>query len=50
MVPKSIRILLTVIAGLSVVSAIVLALCARDLKTAIILIKDMKECEDENEE
>ena len=50
MVPKGINVLLTAIAGLSITLAVIVALSAQDIKTAMILIKDMRECEDENEE
>ena len=50
MIPKVLQVLLTVIAGLSIILVVIVALSARDLKNAMILIKDMRECEDEGEE
>ena len=50
MVPKAVHVLLTAIAGLSITLAVIVALSARDIKTAMILVKDMKEYEDKNEE
>ena len=49
MVPKSARILIGVITTFSITTAVIVALCARDLKNAMLIIKDFKEYEDENE-
>ena len=49
MVPIPARILIGVIAALSIATAVIMALAARDIKSAMLIIKDMKECDDDEE-